>query len=103
MHNTLVACGPDFRSGFIDELPTGNADLAPTILSILGIKPSTRMDGRVLSEAFITGKSPPAKPEEKTVKAQCDVGLRHWRQYLKFTVLDNHIYFDEGNGESVQR
>src|ERR1051325_6680708 len=30
MHNTLVAAGPDFRQGFMDALPTGNADAAPT-------------------------------------------------------------------------
>ena len=37
MHNTLVAAGPDFKSGFIDELPSGNADLAPTILHLMDI------------------------------------------------------------------
>src|SRR5207247_2214773 len=39
MHNTLIASGPDFRRGVSDELPTGNVDVAPTILWILGITP----------------------------------------------------------------
>ena len=38
MHNTFVANGPDFRSGIVDHLPTGNVDIAPTALWILGIK-----------------------------------------------------------------
>src|SRR6266480_7205246 len=36
MHNTLIAVGPDFRGGQVDDLPSGNVDLAPTILRILG-------------------------------------------------------------------
>src|SRR5206468_11269774 len=55
MHNTLVAAGPDFKNGFIDELPSGNADVAPTILHVLGISSSSAMDGRVLEEALATG------------------------------------------------
>jgi hypothetical protein len=32
MNNLLIASGPDFRSGWTDETPSGNVDLAPTIL-----------------------------------------------------------------------
>src|SRR5204862_4248370 len=38
MHNMLLASGPDFRNGLTSDLPTGNVDLAPTILAVLGIK-----------------------------------------------------------------
>src|SRR5205814_7632806 len=34
MHNTLIAAGPHFQQGGSDDLPTGNVDLAPTILQI---------------------------------------------------------------------
>src|SRR5207249_3454094 len=57
MHNTLVAAGPDFKSGATDDLASGNLDLAPTILQILGIKPATKLDGRILSEAMISANS----------------------------------------------
>src|SRR5207253_5220173 len=62
MHNTLVAAGPDLKAGFINELPTGNADLAPTILHILGVAPACPMDGSILEEALVTGSSAEAKP-----------------------------------------
>src|SRR5205814_7091117 len=52
MHNTLIAAGPDFRRGEADDLPSGNVDLAPTILRILGITPLRQLDGRILSEAM---------------------------------------------------
>jgi predicted AlkP superfamily pyrophosphatase or phosphodiesterase len=103
MNNTLVAHGPDFKRGFISKLPSGNVDVAPTILSLLGIKAPATMDGRVLHEAFAnpTVKSPRA--ETKTIKAARDIGLFHWQQYLKFTTVGNTRYFDEGNGEISRR
>src|SRR6185503_9043845 len=51
MHNMLIAAGPDFKRGEMDNLPSGNVDLAPTIVQILGIKPP-KTDGRILSEAI---------------------------------------------------
>ena len=53
IHNMLVAAGPDFKHGEMDDLPSSNVDLAPTILQILGIKPPSKIDGRILSEAMI--------------------------------------------------
>ena len=35
MHNTLIAAGPDFKHGEVDDLPSGNVDLASTVLQIL--------------------------------------------------------------------
>jgi arylsulfatase A-like enzyme len=101
MHNTLVAAGPSFKKGFIDEMPTGNADVAPTILHILGISASTKMDGRVLHEALAHSDIEPAPPETKTIEASVDLGLYVWKQYLKSTTVGEQIYFDEGNGEST--
>jgi arylsulfatase A-like enzyme len=97
MHNTLVAAGPDFRTGFVDEWPTGNADLAPTLLWILGLKPPQPMDGRILNEALV-GQSPPKKPKQKTITASHEGKRAHWSQYLKVQSVGSAIYFDEGNG-----
>jgi hypothetical protein len=103
MNNTLVAAGPDFRQGFINELPTGNADLVPTILWLLGITSPQPLDGRILTEALVSSSGEKLKPEQKTVEATRDLGLFRWRQYLKFTTVGKAIYFDEGDGESVVR
>lgn len=102
MHNALVAAGSDFRDGFTDELPTGNADLAPTILWILGIKPPQPLDGRILSEV-IAGVNAPTNSSQKTIEASRNGKGFHWHQYLKISTVGNAIYFDEGNGSSVPR
>ncbi len=100
MHNTLVAAGPDFRRGQTDDLPTGNVDLSPTILHILGIKPPQGMDGRVLSEAMVNVNHVPAggKTETKTIEAKKDFAAGSWRQSLRISRVGSTIYLDEGNG-----
>jgi arylsulfatase A-like enzyme len=100
MHNTLIAAGPDFRRGKADDLPTGNIDVAPTILQILGIKPPVQMDGRILSEAMVNGDGAASelKPEVKTIEGSNDLPSGRWRQTLKVSRVGSTLYLDEGNG-----
>ena len=37
IHNTLMAAGPDFRARTASDMPTGNVDVAPTLLHLLGL------------------------------------------------------------------
>jgi len=55
LHNTLIASGPSFVSGLHSELPSGNIDIAPTVLELLGIPLPEHFDGRVLHEALESG------------------------------------------------
>jgi predicted AlkP superfamily pyrophosphatase or phosphodiesterase len=103
MNNTLVAHGPSFKSGFIDDMPTGNIDVAPTILWLLGVPPSGTMDGRVLHEALAHTSTRPPRVQTKKLEASRDVGLFRWSQYLKFSTVGSTMYFDEGNGQVGHR
>ncbi|HEX4122590.1 MAG TPA: alkaline phosphatase family protein, partial [Verrucomicrobiae bacterium] len=98
MHNTAVAFGPDFMHGMSDTLPTGNIDIAPTILWILGVQPKQKMSGRVLSEALSIPApavgTPQTHHEEATWKGKDFV----WRQYLDISEVDGVRYYDQGNG-----
>ncbi|MEO8205398.1 MAG: alkaline phosphatase family protein [Chthoniobacterales bacterium] len=98
MHNTLIAAGPDFRKGLRNDLPSGNADVAPTILHILGVKPAQKMDGRVLEEA-LTNTTKVLKAEEK--KLETENKETGWQQYLKTSSIGTTTYFDEGNGNQT--
>jgi predicted AlkP superfamily pyrophosphatase or phosphodiesterase len=102
MRNTLIAAGPHVRSGIVSTLPSGNVDVAPTILWLFGIKPSKPMDGRVLTEALnITGpKLESYEPRRIEAKAQLDGFV--WEQYLNYTEVNGVRYFDEGNGAQIR-
>jgi len=53
-HISLMASGPDFKSGFHDTLPTANVDIAPTVMRILQFS-MPAVQGRVLEEALQGG------------------------------------------------
>jgi arylsulfatase A-like enzyme len=118
MHNMLIAAGPDFRRGETDDLPTGNTDLAPTILRILGVKAPQQLDGRVLSEAMVDShidtssrngglrsaeRALSRKPETKTIEATKDFSSGTWQQSLQISQVGPTIYLDEGNGQFQKR
>ena len=103
MRNTLVAAGPDLKRGFIDLVPSGNIDLAPTILDLLGIKPKKPMDGRVLREALVGAVGTLPEVKERRQEATRTLGLMQWNQYLQTSEVDGALYFDEGNGLATQR
>jgi predicted AlkP superfamily pyrophosphatase or phosphodiesterase len=100
MHNTLIAAGPDFRRGEADDLPSGNIDLAPTILRILGITSLRQLDGRILSEAMTDSDPATAtlKPENKMIEATKAFPSGSWRQSLQISRVGSTIYLDQGNG-----
>jgi len=54
VHNAMFASGPDFRTGFVDTLPSSNIDVAPTVARILGLS-LVGAEGRQLAEAFVDG------------------------------------------------
>ncbi|MES2570621.1 MAG: alkaline phosphatase family protein [Verrucomicrobiota bacterium] len=103
MNNTLVAAGPDIKKALISDVPSGNIDLAPTIMWLLGVEPTAPLDGRVLHEALVTSKAPAPKVTEKKLEATRDLGLFRWSQHLKVSEVDGTIYLDEGNGAPAQK
>ena len=100
MHNMLIASGPDFKRGETNDLPSGNVDMTPTILQILGLKPAQKMDGRILSEAMTVGPSS-QKQETKIVEATKHFESGTWRQSLQVSRIGSTTYLDEGNGDFV--
>jgi hypothetical protein len=54
VHISLLASGPDFKSGFHDPLPTANVDIAPTVARILQFD-MPAVQGRVLEESLQGG------------------------------------------------
>jgi arylsulfatase A-like enzyme len=101
LHNFCVAAGPDFKSGVVDYLPTGNIDIAPTILTIFGIEPQHKLSGRVLREAFASEGPISATYESRKIEASFNGKNFVWRQYLNYSLVNGVTYFDEGNGEQL--
>jgi arylsulfatase A-like enzyme len=63
LHAFATAVGPDFREDAVSTLPSGGIDLAPTILTLLGLDVPTRIDGRVLWETLREPSSESPAPD----------------------------------------
>ena len=97
--NTLIAAGPDFRRGQTDDLPTGNVDVAPTILHILGIKLPQEMDGEFCPKQWLASIKPLEEKRKRTQSKRRKISAAGtWRQSMKISRVGSTTYLDEGNG-----
>ena len=101
IHGILFASGPSFRSGLKLATPSGNLDLMPTILKILGVSGDRMMHGRVLEEA-LTGGPSAEEVDWSTETHQAEQvpsaeGGRVYRQEIKISRVGTATYVDEGN------
>ena len=94
LRNTLIARGPRFQRSTVIDTPTGNIDIAPTILHILGLPGGDNMDGRVLHEA-LAGVVDPSGVEPRTVTHTAELG--DYRQEVIVTAVGKSAYLEEGN------
>ena len=91
LSTSLIAAGPLLKSGITTDLPTGNVDFSPTLLSLLGVPIPDSMQGRVLSEAFLDG--PEAIAVKSTVhRVQSQDGLHQLKAAI--SDVDGHNYLD---------
>jgi predicted AlkP superfamily pyrophosphatase or phosphodiesterase len=101
MHNTCIAAGPDFRNGLADDLPTGNIDIAPTVLCLLGVQPLEKLSGRILAEALVEPPDPAPSARSFHLEATCRASAFVWRQRLDCSTVGQTLYLDQGNGEQT--
>jgi arylsulfatase A-like enzyme len=103
LRNIAVAAGPDFRRGVTNPLPTGNVDIVPTFLWLMGIESPSPLDGRVMSEALSIEGPALRSTELGRLEARAELPGGVWEQYLKFTEINGVRYLDEGNGRWIAR
>ena len=82
--NFLIAQGPAFPAGARVDAPTGNIDLAPTILSLMGKKPPKGLDGEALTNVSR------ARGEERLYRVES----KDFAQTLSRTEADGRFYLN---------
>ncbi len=97
IHNTLIAAGPDVKSGIRIASPTANVDFAPTFLFLFGVDAPPTMEGRVLHEALNGGPDESVDWQTEDVSAETADG--RYRVTAQMTVLDRHRYLDHARVE----
>ena len=95
IHASFFATGPDIKVQESSSVPTGNVDIAPTALYLLGVDVPDRMDGRVIREVLRSG--PPVSAVEvrsKKYTAETTAGDRHYQTVLYKSFVDGTAYLD---------
>jgi len=90
--NFMAAIGPAFKSGFVNDAPVSNADIAPTLAQVIGadLPPVGELVGRVISEAIVGGS--PVQPRRyDLVSPPGDGGLR---TIVNMQLVGKTRYFD---------
>ena len=90
--NFMAAIGPDFKAGFVNELPVSNADVGMTAARLMDLRATQKGElvGRVMSEALPGGIVP--KAYTGTLKSKpSETGLT---TVLAFQRVNSQRYFD---------
>ena len=98
--NNMAAIGPDFKSGYVDKAPVSNADITPTLLSLLALKQDNhgRLTGRVLTEA-LKGKADAVDAHSHVIESR---KLDGKSTVLHYQQVKGYRYFDEACFVAVQ-
>jgi arylsulfatase A-like enzyme len=92
VRNTFLAWGASFKKRTTVGTPAGNVDVAPTILSLLGVAGGGALDGRVLAEALDGGPD----PERIVVTTHVhSVEIGAYRAAIQTSEVDGHRYIDK--------
>jgi hypothetical protein len=91
IRNAGLAWGADFKKGVTVRTPTGNVDVAPTILALLDIA-DAGVDGRVLAEAIEGGPDGERMGVETRVHT---VEAGGYSAAVQVTTVGGHRYVDK--------
>ena len=93
IHNTLLAAGPDVRAAVTSSVPTSNVDLAPTMLTMLGVAVPPSMTGRAVTELLRSGPVPSSLTVTRTIVSAATADGRYQVDAHLSTVA-GHRYLD---------
>ena len=104
MNNTLICAGPNFRSGERLLSPTGNIDVMPTALDLLGIPVPDNISGRILKEGYPQYNESIVASSETHISSrtlEVDGKESTYTQKIEISKVGSSLYLDEGNGHRV--
>ncbi len=103
LHNIGAAIGPDFRRGYVDELPTSNSDITPTIEHLFGFKAAAGGGGRTIAEALAGAHPPVAKARPVIIAVSVKDGDRKVTVAIHLSRYDGRDYPNSVAIERKQR
>ena len=95
--NVFFARGPTFKQSAAVATPTGNVDLAHTVLRLLDLPGGEAMHGRILHET-LQGGPDTVEWQTTTHEAERNTPNGRYRQAITVSRVGATLYVDEGSG-----
>ena len=95
--NVFFARGPSLKQSVVVSTPTGNVDLAPTVLHLLNLPGDDTMHGRVLHETLRDGPNT-AQWQTETHEAERSTPNGRYLQTITVSQVGKTLYVDKGSG-----
>ena len=92
VRNTFLAWGAGVKKGVTVGVPTGNVDVTPTVLALLGIDGEAGLDGRVVTETLEGGPDPERVAVETRIHT---AAAGAYRAALQVSTVDGWRYVDK--------
>lgn len=93
----IVSGSAFMGGGYVSNVPTGLCDIAPTLLSLIGVPVPAGMTGRGLVEVLAEERRPVCSDWPVIGQAQIfETGLNHYSQKLQRSRVGNTFYLDAG-------
>jgi arylsulfatase A-like enzyme len=96
INGVFAAFGPDIKAGIRSDVPTSNADLAPTIAYLLDIPVPKEMDGRVLREV-LENEPAPQRVNVRRKEWTATLPDKSYGVTVKASLVEGHRYVDEAS------
>ena len=97
----LIAHGPSFLDDTTINTPSGNVDIAPTVLHLFGQAIDPVMDGRALTESMKEGVDPSEiVPEELSFSCMARYPDFTYEATANIARINNTFYLQQANGAS---
>ena len=105
MNSFFAAFGPSFKEKTVIKTPSGNVDIAPTVLHLFSAEVDTPLDGRVLTEALRDGEDGQAAviPEEYFFSCAAEYAGFSYEATANFVKVGDTFYLREANGRSRRK
>jgi arylsulfatase A-like enzyme len=92
---TFIAAGPGIKRNVVSSVPTGNVDVSPTVLALLGAPVPGNLDGRVLDEVLLDGPQPGEMPlSSSPVSTSVQLGGVVYQLDVYRTGVGSSVYLD---------
>jgi len=92
---TFIAAGPGIKRNIVSPIPSGNIDIVPTTLALLGAPVPAGLSGRVLDEVLLAGPQPgELLLEAVPVEATVELGDMAYDLIAYRSRVGSTVYFD---------